>query len=319
MPQAASTATEAEWPADALDDRALGGLAVEPHLAAEEEVGVEVAEREVRVGHGRLRAAEPVGHRAGTRPRALRADEEPAERVDPRDRAAAGADLDHLDHRDLDREAAALLEVVAAVDLELRGDERLAVGDDARLGGGAAHVERQQVLVPEERAVVRGGEGAGRGPRLDQPDGVAAPGIGLAEPAVRLHDEEAAADAGPAQPLLEPPEVALGQPLDVHVGERRRRALVLADLGHELARERDRHVRERLPQDRPDEALMGRVRVGVEEADRRPPRRARLGGARPGAGPPPGSTGRRAVPSTSMRSSTSNRRWRGAIGRGRCM
>ena len=110
---------ETERPPDPLGDRVPSGVPVEPHLAAEEEVGVEIPQHEVGVGHGRLRAAEAVRHRPGPRPRALGADEEPAKRVDAGDRAAAGADLDHLDHRDLDREPAALLEMIAAVDLEL--------------------------------------------------------------------------------------------------------------------------------------------------------------------------------------------------------
>ena len=266
MPHAASTGSSPRGCADALGDRAPRRVPVEPHLAAEEEVGVEIAEHEVGVGHGRLGAAEAVGHGTGAGARALRPHHEPAQRVHAGDGASAGADLDHLDDRDLDREPAALLEVVAAVDLELRRDQRLAVRDHARLGGGAAHVEGEEVLVAEEHAVVGGGEGAGGGAGLDEPDGIAAARLGLAEAAVRLHDEEPPADADPAEPVAEPPQVALRQALHVDVGERRGRALVLADLRHELARQRHRDLGERLAEDPPHQALVGRIRVRVEQA-----------------------------------------------------
>ena len=74
-------------------------LDVEADLAAEEVVGVEPAEHDVRVGDGRLGAAAPVADRAGVGARAPRADAQQPARVDPRDRAAARADLDEVDDR----------------------------------------------------------------------------------------------------------------------------------------------------------------------------------------------------------------------------
>ncbi len=59
---------ETERPPDPLGDRVPSGVPVEPHLAAEEEVGVEVAQHEVGVGHGRLRAAEAVATGPGRAP-----------------------------------------------------------------------------------------------------------------------------------------------------------------------------------------------------------------------------------------------------------
>ncbi len=56
--------------------------AVELHPAPEEEVRVVVAEREVRVGHGRLDAAAPVAGRPGIGPRRARPDLEEAHLVD---------------------------------------------------------------------------------------------------------------------------------------------------------------------------------------------------------------------------------------------
>ena len=146
-------------------DRLRRRVDVERHLAAEEEVGVEVAEHEVGVGDRGLRPAAAVTGRAGVGARGLRAAGEQPERVDVGERPAADADLDHVDRRRLDREAAAAREAVGARGLELVRDQRAAVLDQAQLGRRAAHVERHQVgeavrageLRPRQRA--RGGAG----------------------------------------------------------------------------------------------------------------------------------------------------------------
>src|SRR5262249_39864360 len=56
--------------------------------------------------------AAAVEHRSRLRSGAVRTDDDPPERVDARDRAAAGADLDHFDHRDAQRQPAALEKAV---------------------------------------------------------------------------------------------------------------------------------------------------------------------------------------------------------------
>ena len=82
------------------------------HAAAGEAVGADAAEHDIGVGDGRLGAAAAVAGGPGLRAGAFRADLDARERIDCRDRAAAGADLDHLDHRDADRQAAALQEAI---------------------------------------------------------------------------------------------------------------------------------------------------------------------------------------------------------------
>ena len=59
-----------------------------------------------------------------------------------RDGPAAGADLDHLDHRNANWEAASLEEAFRAVDLEGPRLERLAMINQTDLGRGSPHVER---------------------------------------------------------------------------------------------------------------------------------------------------------------------------------
>ena len=131
---------ELERARDLLLDAAPRAFGVELHRAAEEIVGIEPAEHDVGVGDGRLGAATAIADRPRIGARALRPDFQRADIVEPGDRAAAGADLDHVDHRQHHRMAAGVAADVVA------GRERgLALADEARLGGGAAHVEGDHV------------------------------------------------------------------------------------------------------------------------------------------------------------------------------
>ena len=82
---------DAERGGDSID-RALGQPCIEPPFAAEEIRRVEIAEHQIGVGDGRLAAALAVAGRARHRAGALRPDMQDAAGIDPRDRAAAGAD-----------------------------------------------------------------------------------------------------------------------------------------------------------------------------------------------------------------------------------
>ncbi len=65
----------------------------------------------------------------------------------------------------------------------------------------------------------------------------------------------------------EPRQVARDEGLDVGVGGRRARPVVLPDLGDDLVGERDEELRELPPDQLGHRPLVGRVPVGVEEAD----------------------------------------------------
>ena len=119
-------------------DRGLGGLRVEGDLAAGQ-LGGQVAEHHVGVGHRRLGAAHPVRGRAGHRPGRLRADpQRPGQRRDVRDGPAARA------HRPDVHRGGPHLEVA---DHGLPPDPRQQVLHQRDVGGGAAHVEREEVAV----------------------------------------------------------------------------------------------------------------------------------------------------------------------------
>ena len=151
---------------------------VERHFAAEERRRVEKAEQQVGIGQSRMHATLAVADRARTRAGAARPDAQCATLVDIGQAAAARADLDHVDHRNLDRQAAAFLELVHSRHFQLVALLRRAVMDEAALGRRAAHVERQHVELAE-RASMRGGhQRARRRAGLEQPDGEAPRDIG---------------------------------------------------------------------------------------------------------------------------------------------
>ena len=103
----------------ALEQRALGGLDIEPHFTAEEPFGTEPAKDEVRIRHGRLAAAEAIAGRARRGARALRPDPQSA-LLHLRNRPSAGADLENVHHRDLHRQGP-----IVAADQRSTGREAL--------------------------------------------------------------------------------------------------------------------------------------------------------------------------------------------------
>src|SRR5579864_8372709 len=58
---------ESERTTDSFFDSAARCIGVQTHLPAEEEIGIEISEHEVRVGHGWLGATQAVAGRSGTR------------------------------------------------------------------------------------------------------------------------------------------------------------------------------------------------------------------------------------------------------------
>ena len=172
---------------------------VEAHLAAEEVAGVEPSEHDVRVGDGRLGAAAPVADGAGVGARAARADAQQAARVDPRDRAAARADLDEVDDRRPHRVARERQPADAgsrvAADVVVLRHRRAAALDQADLRGRAAHVEREDVRTAERLAEIRRGDHAGGRARLDHEHRLRRRGRRAEDAAARLHDEELRRDA----------------------------------------------------------------------------------------------------------------------------
>ena len=121
-----------------LADHAACGDFVERHAAAQEVAAVEPAQHDIGVGDGGPRAAMAIGGRSGHGAGRARPDLEGAGLVDEGDRAAAGADRVHVDHRHHDGEA-------RDPGVARRRLAEAAFGDDADIGRGAADIEGDEV------------------------------------------------------------------------------------------------------------------------------------------------------------------------------
>src|SRR5262245_57182410 len=94
--------------------RPVRGAGVEGQAAAGEALRVVTAKHQVGVGNRRMGASAAVAGRPRFGASAFRADGNAAERVEMGEAAAAGADLDHLDNWNTQRQAGSLLEAAEA-------------------------------------------------------------------------------------------------------------------------------------------------------------------------------------------------------------
>ena len=179
MPVAQRLGRQAELRGERLDAGA-GGVDVERDLAAEQ-VRRDPAEDDVGVGDRDLGAALAVAERAGVGAGRLRADLERALGREPGDRAAAGADGDDVDHRDLRRVGA---------DRALGGQRRLAVDDDGHVGRRAAAVAGQHPVEAGDLGDQRGAERAGGRAGQHGGDRLVHDLVGREHAAVGLHHVE---------------------------------------------------------------------------------------------------------------------------------
>jgi hypothetical protein len=118
--------------AERLRKLGLDRLARQPAVerdAARQRTGTQAAQHELRVGHGRVLAAQAIGGGAGPRAGAVRAGMHQAGIVDPGDGAAARAD-----GMDLDRRRGEMV----AVDDKLVGHRHVALGHHHDVATGAA-------------------------------------------------------------------------------------------------------------------------------------------------------------------------------------
>jgi hypothetical protein len=264
-------------------ERALGRPLVEPHAAAEKEFRVVIAEQQIGVGHGRLAAAAAIAHGSRIGTRRARPDAQQAVLGDRRDRAAAGADLDHVDDRQLQGQPGAALEAVHAGGLHHRRNLGAGRFDQRRLGRRAAHVERDHLGLAGGGAEEGGRERAAGRPAFEQQYRQGARDCGRDEASRRMHQPQRPAKAARRERPLELAQIAGHQRLHIGVGAGRRRALVLPQLGDHFRGQRDGDIGTLGAQHRRRLALVHRIAIGVQERDR--DRLDTVG--REGAGRPP--------------------------------
>ena len=238
-------------------ERALRRVLVERHPAAEEIARVEPAQEEVGVRDGGLRPAAAVAGRTRVGSGALRSDAQ-ASRLEPRERAAAGADRVDVDERHQHGQA---------LQLGLGRDGRPAVDHEAEIERRPAHVDAQQVAPAARPGECRTADRPADRPREQRLDRLAARASGARDAAVRLHHVERARDLELAELALERGEVPLDPRRDVRVQHRGGRPLVLAPLARDLVGERDRQVGELRPQQVAHLELVLGIDVRVDQAD----------------------------------------------------
>ena len=240
-----------------LADGGARGVDVEGDLAAGQRRR-QVAEDDVGVGDGRLGAALAVGGRAGVGAGRLRADPQRLGQLGHvRDRAAAGADGAHVDAGGAHGEVA---------DLGLPADPRGQVLHQGDVGGGAAHVEGDQVAVaallgdphragdPAGRAGQQHGDRGARSPRRPTAGRrrcAGSPARRRPRPRASLSDSVC--------------DVPLHLRLHVAVGDGGERALVLAHLGQHVGGQRHRDAGQHLGGDLGDPPLVRGVGEGVDQ------------------------------------------------------
>ena len=250
---------EPEGLADTGQDGLLGRGPVEPHRAADQLLA-QPSEHDVRVGVRRLRVAAPVARRAGIGARRLRPVAERPGRVDPGERPAARADGEHLDRREADR--------VAVLDEPLLRHARLPVVDERDVGARPAHVEPDRVRVAAEAGEMPARDGAGRDARGGKPHREALRRMRRHHAAAGVQQQQVAVVPALREPAPEPLHIAPDEGREHGVRDRGREALVLEDLRQDLGGGRHCDVGQLLLQDLAHPQLVGRVRVGVDEADR---------------------------------------------------
>ena len=139
--------------------------------------------------------------------------------------------------------------------------------DQADLGGGAAHVEGDELLDPALMGHPARQHGAAAGPRFHQTDGKADGGLQCRHAAAGGHQQQGASDTFLAQGFRQLAQVFFHQRPDEGIGHGRAEAVELADLRADLAGEADREMRVALFDPLTNAPLMGGIGIAVEQAD----------------------------------------------------
>ena len=249
---------QAERPGQFVFDGLARQRAVERDGTAGQRAGAQAPEHELRVGDGRLHAAQAVGGGPGPRAGALRADMQQAGIVDPGDGAAARADGVDLDRRRRE---------MVAVDGELIGHRHVASRHHHDVAAGAADLHRDQVGRLARRGTAFQRADAGGGAGQDQHHRTGCHLGDRHRAAIALQQQQRAGQAELAELLVERAEIARHLGRDIGVDHGGRAALVLAHGRHDLARQRDPFAGPAFGQLRADRALVCAVEKAVEQTD----------------------------------------------------
>ena len=236
-------------------NRSASGVGVQRHGATKKTRRRDPPQGDIGVGHRRPVAALAIGRRAGGGAGAFGADIEGANRVNPGQRAAAGADSAHFDHRQAHRTAA---------DLALGDHPGAPFLDQRDVIAGPAHVDGDQIVEIEMTGQGFGGEGAAAWPRQQQTGRLARRHRRSRDTAVGLHQVNRSVKPGGRQTRFQTAEIGADHRHQQGIENGRRTALELAKLGADIARQRQVHVRQAVGDTRGDGLLVIGGDMGVQ-------------------------------------------------------
>ena len=249
---------QAERRPDPVHDCAPGGFEVELHLAAEESIGVQPAQHDVRVGNGRLGSAAPIRGGAGLGARALRPDVQAVSNIEPRDAARPctdGVDLDHGQHDGMLRDAA------------FGGHAQLSAADQRDVGARAAHVHAEQIGPPAGLAETLHGERATGRPGGDEAHRKVPRRFDRQRAAVRLHQQHRGVREHGADTRRDLFEVPAHQRHGRGVQRHGAHSFELPDFPAYLVRRAHVDARQCLSQPVPDLGFVPGIHIRVQKAD----------------------------------------------------
>ena len=151
--------------------------------------------------------------------------------------------------------------------LQLGADRRLAMRDQAKLGGGAAHVEGQHASLAGDPAEFGGGDGACGRAGLDQAHRQLGGAAARNQSARGRHPENLAVNALLGELALEMGHVAGHLRTGIGIDDGRRGAVELANLRADFRGQRHKDVRVFLTQESRNALLVLRILIRVQQAD----------------------------------------------------
>ncbi len=251
-----------------LDSRRRG-LGVEGQFAAHQIIRIDEAQHHVGVRHRGHGAALAVANRSRHRACAFRPDGQGAAWINPHQTAATGPNLGDIDGRHAHVMAAALQQSGGVIDagahVNFTDPVKGAAFDNRRLGGGAAHVECQHVLESQLGRDLRAADDTGGGTGFDN---VYRPLTGGLDPhgaAAGLHHQQGRGDVKAAQRGGQRGQVAGYDGQDIGIDDGGGGSLILLDLGQDLRRQANRHIRCPFGDQFTDAPFVGAVGIGIDQ------------------------------------------------------
>ena len=156
---------------------------------------------------------------------------------------------------------------IDTIDFEFVSLQRLAVFDDAKLCGRAAHVERKQIAMAGKQTRLCRSQSARRRSRFEQAHRKTRRSFARRDAAAREHDEETADKTDLVQTRLQLVQVIRDPLLNINVRQRRAGTLELADLRDHFRAERYANLRRDCGDDLRRASFVRRIAKTVEIAD----------------------------------------------------